>query len=268
MVITPASPTSLESAPLSPAARAYFEQIFKPGLTAMQAEVARTPLIILVWGPGPGNPALYNKRVQIRDELRRCGHAAFFSEDLQDFKPDTYSQKAIEFLQARNADFIVVMQVSYGSVAEVHDFSDDGVIARKMLIFISDKNTDGYSYQGALSELKALYNNVETFREPDDIQSCRLKTRVFEKVNVLQMVKWRAQKKQDSWGVTPAAVTENVCPKCGRSNRPGARFCAYCQLQLRFEPAGKLCAKCHSVNLPDARFCSYCGSPLEPEATP
>jgi hypothetical protein len=195
--------SALDSVPLSPEAKSYFESVFKPRLQTMQLEIARTPLAILVWGPGESNPPLYAKRLQIRDELRREGMAAFFSEDLTGLKPDDYSQKAIEFLEATAADLVVVLQVSYGSVAEVHDFSDYRVINSKLLIFIADTATDGYSYQGALTELKTLYNNVFTFHSPDDLTSCKLKTMVLERVHLLQTLKWRATKNAESWGVMP-----------------------------------------------------------------
>ncbi len=200
---TPSSPAPIDPVPLSPRAQEYFQSTFKPRLDAMQAEIVQTPLAILVWGPGASNADMYNKRLQIRDELRRRGLAAFFSEDLIGDKPAIYSQKGIEFLEASAADLVVVMQVSYGSVAEVHDFSDYRVINSKMLIFISDTATDGYSYQGALTELKALYNNVETFHIPDDLTSCRLKTMVLDKVALLQMLKWRATVNAKSWGLVP-----------------------------------------------------------------
>ncbi len=201
-----AAPTALDSVPLAPRAKEYYESTFKPRLAAMQAAVAQTPLAILVWGPGPSQADMYAKRLQIRDELRRRGHAAFFSEDLESEKPANYSQKAIEFLEASAADLVVVLQVSYGSVAEVHDFSDYRVINAKLLIFISDQATDGYSYQGALSELKLIYNNVETFHMPDDLISCHLKTMVLEKVGVLQMLKWRATVNAQSWGLVSNAI--------------------------------------------------------------
>ena len=198
--------TPLDPVPLSPRAREYYERTFKPRLDAMQTDVAQMPLTILVWGPGQSNPELYAKRVQIRDELRQRGHAAFFSEDLAEQRPVNYSQKAIEFLEASAADMVVVLQVSYGSVAEVHDFADYRVINSKMLIFISDQATDGYSYQGALNELKTLYNNVDTFHPPDDITSCRLKTLVLEKVSLLQLLKWRATMNARSWGISSHAA--------------------------------------------------------------
>ena len=113
------------------------------------------------------------------------------------------SQKGIEFLQAQASDFIVVMQASYGSVAEVHDFAEHRVINFKMLIFIDERATDGYSYRGALTELKTLYNNVETYKYPDDITQCHLLTKILQKVNVLQMVKYRATENAKSWGLIP-----------------------------------------------------------------
>jgi hypothetical protein len=194
------STTSLDRIPLSPRARKHYETVFKPRLEAMRAEIAQTTLTILIWGPGPSNKELYAKRLQIRDELRQCDHAAFTSEELAKTKPFDYSQKAIEFIQASAADLVVVLAASFGSVAEVHDFGDCRVINSKMLIFISDEATDGYSYQGALTELKTAYNSVETFHAPDDIVSCHLKAKVLQKVAVLQMLKWRATKNAISWG--------------------------------------------------------------------
>jgi hypothetical protein len=189
--------------PLSPRAQQYFNQVFKPKYEALQQAVKQTPLVILVWGPGASAGDLYQKRLQIRDELRRRGHAAVFSEELEGGAPDSLSQKGIEFLQAQAADLIVVMQASYGSVAEVHDFAEHRVVNFKMLIFIDEKATDGYSYRGALAELKALYNNVETYKYPEDIVQCNLLKKVVEKVNVLQMVKYRAIESAKSWGLIP-----------------------------------------------------------------
>lgn len=194
---------NLPPVPLSPRAKEYFNTVFKPKYEQLQQAVQQTPLAILVWGPGASAGDLYQKRLQIRDELRRRGHAAFFSEELGDSTPTSLSQKGIEFLQAQAADFIVVMQASYGSVAEVHDFAEHRVVNFKMLIFIDERAVDGYSYRGALTELKTLYNNVETYKYPDDITQCHLLTKVLEKVNVLQMVKYRATESARSWGLIP-----------------------------------------------------------------
>jgi class 3 adenylate cyclase len=47
------------------------------------------------------------------------------------------------------------------------------------------------------------------------------------------------------------------CPRCARSNRPGARFCGGCSASL-----APCCPACGASNDPDARFCDACGGPL------
>lgn len=195
---------------LSPRAQDYYARVFKPKYQSLQERVRQTPLAILVWGPGETARDLYQKRLQIRDELRRRGHAAFFSEELTDASSaPAPSQKGIEFLEAEAADLIVVLQASYGSIAEVHDFAEFRVVNFKMLVFVDRAAMDGYSYRGALAELKALYNNVETYRYPEDIAQCNLLKQVLEKVNVLQMVKFRALESAISWGLTPKQGESN-----------------------------------------------------------
>lgn len=191
---------SLHREELCPRAQEYFDRVFKPQFDALMQEVRRTPLVILVWGPGESAGDLFRKRLQIRNELRRLGHVAMFSEDLESSRQAGVSQKGIEFLQAQAADLIVVMQTSYGSVAEVHDFASFRVVNFKMLIFIDESAQDGYSYRGALAELRAQYNNVETYKYPDDIVQCNLLHKVIEKVDVLQMVKYRDLQNAASWG--------------------------------------------------------------------
>jgi hypothetical protein len=95
--------------------------------------------------------------------------------------------------QAIAADFVLVIQSSPGSVAEVHDLA--GLVkevGRKMLIFVDDRHQDGYSFKGALRELKTLYNNVETYKYPKDINECNLVAAVMKKVRMLQAAKWRS----------------------------------------------------------------------------
>jgi hypothetical protein len=203
---TTTSDAGISPAALSPRAKKYFDQVFKPRYEALTKEVQQTPLMILVWGPGESQRDLYRKRLQIRDRLRELGHAAFFSEELETSAPATMSQKGIEFLQAQAADFIVIMQASYGSIAEVHDFASFRVINFKMLIFIDEKAQDGYSYRGALTELKTLYNNVETYKYPEDVTQCRLLAKVLEKVAVLQTVKYRDMTNAGSWAPLPGRI--------------------------------------------------------------
>jgi hypothetical protein len=60
-----------------------------------------------------------------------------------------------------------------------------------MLVFIDKACEHGFSYEGALRELRVLYGNVRTFAFPEDIDECNLLTDVIERVEVLQHAKWR-----------------------------------------------------------------------------
>lgn len=179
---------------MSPEAQAFYEGSFLPAYKELMKKIDRTPLSILIWGPGPGGGQLYEKRVQIRGQLRLLGLAAVFSEEIDATNPSKrFSSKAKELCQAIAADFIVVIQASPGSIAEVHDFAGlFAAVGRKMLIFIDERFQEGYSYSGTLQELRQLYNNVETYRYPEDISECHLLNAVEKKVRVLQAAKWRS----------------------------------------------------------------------------
>jgi hypothetical protein len=179
---------------MTPRARAYYENHFAPQYKKFQQEVRNTPLSILIWGPGESGGPLFQKRVQIRSLLRNEGHAAVFSEDVdKDFPAaEEFSSKTKEFMQAASADFVVVLQASIGSTAEVHDFANYlNLIGPKMLIFLDSQHISGYSYTGALKELNTLYGNVTLYKYPEDIDECHLATSVLEKAAVLRMAKWR-----------------------------------------------------------------------------
>jgi hypothetical protein len=180
------------SLPMSPEARELYESIFIPSIERYAKQIERTPLSILVWGPAQGGGKLYDKRLQIRGELRKRGMAAVFSEEICPVGAPV-SLKETEMLQAMAADFIIIIQGSPGSIGEAHDFSNFLLtIGRKMLIFIDERYKGGYSFQGALQELNALYGNVETFSFPKDIDECHLLGSVLKKVHVLQVAKWRS----------------------------------------------------------------------------
>jgi hypothetical protein len=187
------SDTPWPEMPMSKIAESYYRETYLPRILQRQQEVDDTPLSILVWGPGSPKARLYGKRTDVRNKLRQLGHAAVFSEEIdEDINLRDISTKARELIQAMEADFIVIIQDSPGSIAEAHDFAGFvQSIGSKMLIFIDREYQAGYSFMGALYELNILYHNVETFIFPDDIVKCHLVGKVKEKVKVLQWTKWR-----------------------------------------------------------------------------
>ena len=178
---------------MSPEARAYYENHFLPRYRQILAEVERTPLVVLVWGPGPAFGDLHDKRLQILRELRLRHVTAIFSEEVDEDNPRiAASSKAREIAQAIAADFIVVIQALPGSIGEAHDVGAFlTTLGSKVLVFVDETATAGYGFTGVLQELRILYGNVETFRYPDDINSCRLTGTVLSKVSVLRHAKWR-----------------------------------------------------------------------------
>ena len=157
-------------------------------------EIENIALMILVWGPASGGGILYNKRVQILNVLRGK-HRAFFSEQIDADHPTPNIPTNIrEAIQADLADLIVVIQAPFGSTGEIHDFGHIPTIMGKMLIFLDEQGTQGYSYKGTLATLRGLYSKVETYKSPEDLIQCNLLGRVMELVRSLQYAKfWQAQ---------------------------------------------------------------------------
>src|SRR6476620_9692518 len=107
---------------MSDSARQYYDTVFKRRYRSILEDARRTPLAVLIWGPGVNGGDLYTKRLQIRDALRMKDIAAVFPEEVGDSgASECPSLKFIEMMQAFAADFIVVIQASAGSIAEVHD---------------------------------------------------------------------------------------------------------------------------------------------------
>lgn len=191
----PTPPRDWATVAMSAVARDYYERTFLPSYERLARTVEAIPLAVLVWGPGPSSGGdLYHKRLQIRAQLREAGVAAVFSEEIDQAMPEVVgSAKARELLQAVTADLIVVIQGSAGSIAEVHDMSAfPRDIGSKMLIFVDKRAMTGYSFSGALCELRDLYGNVEVYTYPDDIVQCHLSGAVHRKVTVLRHAKWRS----------------------------------------------------------------------------
>lgn len=175
---------------LSPRARQFLEKEFKPKYKRFLKAAKKIMLVILVWGPSASTSSsygrrLYRKRLKIRNALRKRGFCAVFSEELKAKGNKEESLKSIEYAQAEAADLVVVIESSPGSLAEVHDFADKAV-NYKMLVFVDESVKTGYPYQGALRDLNDAYDNVKTFKYPEDIAECHLLTQVVKKAEALR----------------------------------------------------------------------------------
>jgi hypothetical protein len=190
------NPVAWEKSEMGPRAKLLYER-YVQSISEDYSEIDLTPLVVLVWGPGPCGGVLFEKRKQIRGMLVAQGDVALFSEELDETcRNFAGSARAKELVQANRADFIVVLYSSPGSVAEVHDFGQFmNVLGTKMLIFIDSDNVAGYGYSGLLSELQTALNNVCTYRYPEDIRDCHLVGAVNERLAKLRIAKWWAAQK-------------------------------------------------------------------------
>lgn len=166
----------------------------------MQEDVETMPLAVLIWGPSATGGDLYEKRLQIRGILRSNGYSAVLSEEIDaECGGFNASSKGREFLQALNADFVVVIYGSPGSIAETHDFAGFQEIGHKMLILIDSRYKAGYGFQGALAELSQTYNNVHTYEHSNQITEYPLLTKILERLANFRWTKWQAQLRNRSF---------------------------------------------------------------------
>jgi hypothetical protein len=176
----------------------FYTQFFCPHYESFENAVKQTPLVIMLWGPRQRTHVWSNQREQIRDTLRRIGHTVFFSEQLG-VPLTAVTNKGVEFLQSETADLIVVLQSSYDAVGSVQHFSEFRVVDSKMLLFIDAAASDERVYHRALDDLSKCYDNVETYEFPKDVAQDHLISKIVKKVNLMQMVKYCAIQKAQSW---------------------------------------------------------------------
>ena len=181
-------------------AKDFFSQVFKPSYEAFLSTASRTPLVIMLWGPRRRTRAWSFKRQEIRDKLEQLGHTVFFSEELG-LPATALTKKPVEFLQSETTDLVIALQPSYGTVGAVQHFVEHRVIDSKMLLFIDETAPDRNLYDRALIELKNLYNNVDTYRSPEDVVGDNLVQKIAAKVSAVQLVKHRAIQRARGWGL-------------------------------------------------------------------
>jgi hypothetical protein len=187
---------------LSTRARSFYSRFFEPAYASLQSAVSHTPLVIMLWGPRHRTREWSRRRTLIKEMLEQRGHTAFLSEQLG-VPIDAGVKKGVEFLQSEATDLIVVIQPLYALVGNVRHFVEFRVVDAKMLLFIAENAADQHVYARALSELRTNYNNVQTYRFPEDPSQITLVDRILAQVRLLQMVKYRAIASGRNWGLGP-----------------------------------------------------------------
>ena len=181
-------------------AKEYYAQLFKPSYDAFLAAAKQTPLVIMLWGPRRPSLEWSKTRLKVRNTLQQLGHTVYLSEQLG-IPASASTQKAVEYLQRDAVDLTVVIQASYGLVGTVPQFVEFRVVDSKMLLFIDAAAPDNYLYDRAVSDLRNLYDNVETYQLPDDIVRDDLLRKILTKVGLMQIVKHRAMQRARGWSL-------------------------------------------------------------------
>lgn len=108
-------------------------------------EIKHLPVSVLIWGPSPNSTSVIGQiRKQLRSTLRQEGNLAMFSEELCDQNCEL-STRIQQLIQAEQYDLIISIPETAGSIGEIHDFASDIRVNRKILIFVNEKYSDGYS---------------------------------------------------------------------------------------------------------------------------
>lgn len=135
--------TDLENE-LSDEAKQLLKQML-PKYNEKLSEIKHIPVSILIWGPSPNSTSNIGKiRKILRDRLRQEGHLAMFSEELCD-ENCNFSTRLQQLLQAEQYDLIISIPETPGSIGEIHDFASDVRVNKKILIFLNETFSDGYS---------------------------------------------------------------------------------------------------------------------------
>ena len=138
---------------------------------ALSIALAKPKFRILVFGPAPGSGSPADtKRHQIRDELLKMGHDAFFAEDVTEAGVPL---NFLELMQLRTvADLVINVAASPGSQAEFEDFAlrFEG---RRQLAFLDERGRAGYAGQGTLRGFR-VNGGIDEFFSQSDLDSCVL----------------------------------------------------------------------------------------------
>jgi hypothetical protein len=153
----------------------------------------RIKLKILVWGPDPrvATPAS-QKRIEIRDALRKLGHEAFFSEELMFDRTNTVPANLQERVQLEDMDAVICLASDFGPLQEFQEF---GLKAREFLGWLSVKARDKYTDVGIAQQLRQAGRLPEFFND-DDLSSCAIAAASAEWVEQKRMTVWAIEQER------------------------------------------------------------------------
>lgn len=153
---------------LKPEAKELLNRIM-PKLQEKEDAVKKIPVSVLIWGPSPCSDSDIGKtRIMMRDRLQQEGHLALFSEELCSGDSEL-SLRVQQLVQAEEFDVIISIPVTPGSIAEIHDFTNDTRVNKKIIVFLNEEFNDGYSNQSLFAMSSILSCEIIYYKGFSDV---------------------------------------------------------------------------------------------------
>ena len=151
------------------------------------SEVQEIPASILLWGPNPNDKSkISNLRLELRKDLISKGNVAKFSEEL--IQRNQLSTRIQQLIHAQHFDLIISFPTSPGAIAEIHDFSLDSRINRKLMVFLDQKYDFGYGNQSLNAICSVETFRIEVYKGNKDIP--RIKRIIYKAVQTIKEMKY------------------------------------------------------------------------------
>lgn len=187
--------------PKTTKAAEYHQQVFLPKVADRLQQLSRVPLSVFVCGPSSEADPLAKKKLDIINAFREKDYDAYTGEEVvKELKTrDTKAGRPVrtdnvyEREVARSSELVIMLRVSYGSVAEFHEFFSVPEIANHLYVFVDEEHYDSYSTVGALSMHEKMYGKVLRYKSPDDIEKCSLVGRSLEIAEMHRAAKWLSE---------------------------------------------------------------------------
>lgn len=174
------------------------DQFIEECIQQYKEKVLGTKLKILIFGPsepasgsGEYQIKLYKKRVAIKERLVQLGHVSLFSEEIQKEAISTLSGQIpnleiFERIQIEQADTVIMLRTSPGSLGEFHDFHRVTDCVKKMYVLFDRDHKENYCHGGADQVFATNGGKLDEFSYPDDIDRCNLLNKVEDHIKKLQ----------------------------------------------------------------------------------
>lgn len=161
----------------------FKDQVNQRRLEAL-TKISATPIAALVWGPNPSTTSKTARcRKKLKEELGNHQVYACYSEEL--FDPSLkFSNLAQQVAQVDAFDIVFSIPDSPGSIAEIHDFALIPGISSKIITFLDNKWSAGYSNQSLIQRSSSLSTQVR-FYDKKNLPHCI----VEESINVIKILK-------------------------------------------------------------------------------